>query len=96
MIFVPIVKNSVVIVEKSKIVDKLYKIIIKSKYNTLKKYKRYLKIIGGTKTMIVDGKGKIFEDRRKNDNRRKNEFDNEGGRRKEDRRKEENNQKKKK
>ena len=36
--------------------------------------------------MIVDGKGKIFEDRRKNDNRRKNEFDNEGGRRKEDRR----------
>ena len=49
--------------------------------------------------MIVDGKGQIFEDRRKNKNRRKNDFDATGvrrttGRRKED--KEEKDQKNKK
>lgn len=38
--------------------------------------------------MIIDGKGNIFEDRRKSkDNRRKTECDAEGGRRKNDRRK---------
>lgn len=38
--------------------------------------------------MIVDGKGKIFEDRRKAEDRRKNDFDSTGGRRdKVDRRK---------
>lgn len=38
--------------------------------------------------MIVDGKGNLFEDRRKNkEDRRKNEIDVSGGRRKEDRRK---------
>ncbi|MBR1803203.1 MAG: hypothetical protein IJ777_04530 [Clostridia bacterium] len=39
--------------------------------------------------MIVDGKGNLFEDRRKGASRRKNEFDANGGRReeKEDRRK---------
>lgn len=38
--------------------------------------------------MIVDGKGNLFEDRRKpKDNRRKTECDVEGGRRKVDRRK---------
>lgn len=38
--------------------------------------------------MIVDGKGQIFEDRRKkSEDRRKNEFDAKGGRRGEDRRK---------
>ena len=37
--------------------------------------------------MIVDGKGKIFEDRRKNDIRRKIEFDNDFWIRKEYRRK---------
>ena len=41
--------------------------------------------------MIVDKKGKLFEDRRKNkEDRRKVEIDKTGGRRKEDRRKEEN------
>ena len=38
--------------------------------------------------MIVDGKGQIFEDRRKNKNRRKNDFDATGGRRTTGRRKE--------
>ena len=38
--------------------------------------------------MIVDGKGNLFENRRKNkEDRRKNEIDVSGGRRKEDRRK---------
>lgn len=37
--------------------------------------------------MIVDGNGKILEDRRKNKDRRENEFDKDGGRRKENRRK---------
>ena len=38
--------------------------------------------------MIVDGKGNLFENRRKSkDDRRKNEIDVSGGRRKEDRRK---------
>ena len=38
--------------------------------------------------MIVDGKGNLFENRRKNkEDRRKNEIDVPGGRRKEDRRK---------
>ena len=36
--------------------------------------------------MIIDKKGNLFEDRRKED-RRKNTFDANGGRRKEDRRK---------
>ncbi|MCI9177781.1 MAG: hypothetical protein HFJ28_04315 [Clostridia bacterium] len=37
--------------------------------------------------MVVDGKGKIFEDRRKkSEDRRKNEIDKDGGRRKTDRR----------
>ena len=41
--------------------------------------------------MIVDKKGNLFEDRRKNkDERRKVEIDKTGGRRKEDRRKEDN------
>ena len=41
--------------------------------------------------MIVDKKGNLFEDRRKNkEDRRKVEIDKTGGRRKEDRRKEEN------
>ena len=40
--------------------------------------------------MIVDKKGKIFEDRRKTDDRRKNDFDTEGGRRKKVRRNDEN------
>lgn len=31
--------------------------------------------------MVVDGKGKIFEDRRNSDTRRKNDFDATGGRR---------------
>lgn len=39
--------------------------------------------------MIVDKKGNLFEDRRKND-RRKVDFDKTGGRRKNDRRKEDN------
>lgn len=39
--------------------------------------------------MVVDGKGKIFEDRRKQpEGRRKNEIDQNGGRRKKDRRSE--------
>lgn len=38
--------------------------------------------------MVVDKKGKIFEDRRKQSgDRRENDFDKEGGRRKKDRRK---------
>ena len=38
--------------------------------------------------MIIDGKGNIFEDRRKqNNDRRQNEFDAKGGRRGTDRRK---------
>lgn len=38
--------------------------------------------------MVVDGKGKIFEDRRsQTSERRKNEIDKTGGRRKEERRK---------
>ena len=41
--------------------------------------------------MIVDKKGRMFEDRRKNsDDRRKAEIDKTGGRRKDDRRKESN------
>lgn len=41
--------------------------------------------------MIVDKKGKIFEDRRKNkEDRRKNQIDNKGGRRKIIRRQENN------
>ena len=39
--------------------------------------------------MVVDKKGQIFEDRRKQSgDRRKNDFDKEGGRRKRNRRKE--------
>ncbi len=37
--------------------------------------------------MIVDGKGNLFEDRRKNSNRRKSEYDEKGGRRGVERRK---------